>query len=189
VFLASCNQSAVSCAKNNLWNFTSDGFLASAGNIGAHTIGPYATVDQVTCGTSACAWGVISLQQALNASSGDAKRQQWAYDEETKLLSNNVGVSTTGTCLGAAESATSNIYGKLLADGSFIMLMVNNGAAAAAVTCDTDICFNAAHFPLKFPVRVRDIRSGVELGNLTQGPFTQQVLGNGGAAIFQFWQL
>jgi len=184
VFLVPCNGSA-SCPDTTVWSLDPQtGLLKNHGDL-QNTPGPYATVDQVTCGDYKCHWSGIFLEESFTDRE-TIGRQQWSYDKKHKLLINKVGVSENGTCLQSTRPGRTNIYGKLLSDGSFIMLMTNHGPTAANVTCDAAKCFGPVHFPLKFPVSIRNLWTHEEVGVLNQGPFSVLVEGNGGSEMFKF---
>ena len=61
--------------------------------------------------------------------------QQWVLDETTAQLKS----ASAHMCLAAVASCT-NIWGRRLRDGSWGMVMVNNGADNTTVTCGPD-CF------------------------------------------------
>lgn len=157
--------------------------------------GPYATVDRVTCGAYSCHWAGIFLEDLYDAkddaSNGNAsKRQTWSYSYKTQVLSNQVGVSSNGTCLEATKVTTYDIWGKYLSDGSFAMLFTNAGPDWLNVTCDTIKCFGPVHFKLKFPVAVRDLWKREDIGIITgEEGFEVTLAPNGGSAMFRLTEV
>jgi len=148
--------------------------------------GPYATVDKVSCGSYLCHFAGIFLEEQHPAGRPASLRQQWKFDPATKLLSNKVGVSSNGTCVQSTRPTSYNVWGKIMQDGSFVMLFTNNGAMALNVTCDVAKCFGPVHMPLPFPVSVRDLWAHKDIGTIHQGePFAVQLDANGGSAVFR----
>jgi len=190
VFMVDCTGPA-SCPQSTAWMLDPNSGLlknlASPQVLGSRVPGPYATVDQVTCGTYKCHWSGIFLEQQYPASDTEAVgRQTWKYDPTTLLLSNAVGVSSNGTCLQSTRPSSYNIWGRLLSDNSFIMLFTNSGPAPYNVTCDTTKCFGPVHMPLAFPVTVRDLWNHVDIGIIHQDqPFAVQLPPNGGSALYR----
>jgi len=178
------------CSSTDKWLLRSDGLLENLApmSVLGRVPGPFATVDQVTCGIYACHWSGIFLEQMYDPKSAKTSslRQTWTHDPNSLLLSNVIGVSNNGTCLQAAKLTSFNIWGKSLYDGSFIMLFTNSAPEPLNVTCDTTKCFGPVHFPLQFPVSVKDLWTKAFIGVLQKGQaFPFQLEGNGGSAVFQ----
>lgn len=148
-----------SCPDTTVWSFE-NGYLKSMADAkvlnGAP--GPYATVDQVTCGNYKCHWSGIFLEQAYPADSAAGARQQWFYDPASKLLHSQVGVSDNGTCVQSAVPTPTNIWGKSVNGGTgYALFFTNNGDDVENVTCDTVKCFGPIHFPVPFPLYVKNL--------------------------------
>jgi len=190
VYMVDCKGPA-SCAATSAWLLESNGLLKNLAppDVLGNVPGPYATVDQVSCGSYKCHYsGIFLEQQYMNPR--DAGRQTWKYDPQTKLLSNAVGVSTNGTCLQSTRPTSFNVWGKTMQDGSFVMLFTNNGPTSLNVTCDTKKCFGPVHMPLSFPVTVRDLWEHQNIGIIQQDqPFSVFLDANGGSAVFRLREI
>jgi hypothetical protein len=190
VFMVDCTGPA-SCAATTKWLFQANGLLKSLAtpDVLGTVPGPYATVDQVSCGSYKCHYSGIFLEQQLTKPH-DVGRQTWKYDPLTKALSNTVGVSSNGTCVQSTRPTSYNVWGKIMQDGSFVMLFTNNGPTALNVTCDTKKCFGPVHMPLSFPVSVRDLWGHQDIGIIQKDqPFGVLLEANGGSAVFRLRQI
>jgi len=186
VYMVDCTGPA-SCAPTTHWLFQENGLLKNLAppEVLGNVPGPYATVDKVSCGTYKCHFSGIFLEQQLMMPD-DAARQIWRYDTTTKALVNKVGVSSNGTCVQSTRPTNNNVWGKIMQDGSFVMLFTNNGNAPLNVTCDVKKCFGPVHMPLSFPVAVRDLWEHKDIGIITgDKPFSVELAANGGSAVFR----
>jgi len=186
VFMVDCTGPA-NCQPTSIWLLQSDGLLKNLASpdILGNIPGPYATVDQVTCGSYKCHYSGIFLEQKL-MNPTDVLRQTWNFNPQTKQLANAVGVSSNGTCVQSTRPTSYNVWGKIMQDGSFVMLFTNNGNMALNVTCDTTKCFGPVHMPLPFPVSVRDLWAHQDIGIIQKNqPFGVQLAANGGSAVFR----
>jgi len=177
------------CGGTDVWLLTSEGLLMSLASpkFLGRAPGPYATVDQVTCGKYACHWSGIFLEQYYDpkVDKNASLRQTWTHGTNL-LLVNGLGVSSNGTCLQMTKLTSFNIWGKPMADGSFIMLFTNSAPTPLNVTCDTTKCFGPVHFPLQFPVTVEDLWTHQNIGVINKGEaFPVAIDGNGGSAMFR----
>jgi len=182
------------CPGTDIWLLRPDGRLQSLANpqFLGRAPGPFVTVDQVTCGKYACHWSGIFLEQYYDPriDREASLRQTWSHDNNTLLLSNALGVSANGTCLQMTKATSFNIWGKSLADGSFIMLFTNSAPTPLNVTCDTTKCFGPVHFPLQFPVQVQDLWTHKNVGIINKNEaFPIALDGNGGSAIFRLKEI
>lgn len=109
---------------------------------------------------------------------------------KTKGIPNQGAISSTASnlgpsrCLTAAIQDCTNVWGRVLSNGSYALAFVNNGPDAVLITCDAT-CFSQLNISVSSFV-VRDLWAHENVGVISP-PFTWQALvnGNATAAIFK----
>lgn len=106
------------------------------------------------------------------------------------LIATQKDATHAPVCLSATvappPSQCTNVWGRQLSGGAFALGFVNNGGAAANVTCDA-ACFAQLRVPAGVTqLKVRDLWAHADLGTLSAPfSFTAPVNGTGFAALFK----
>lgn len=168
---------------NALWVFNETDstvasvFATTAAGLKQRLPGSYLTVDPVP--------NALFLNERYNETDPRWLAQRFAFDDASGLFTS----MADGTCIGAPSAwpDVTNVWVRLLADGSVAAVFLNTDPSAEhTVTCDAS-CFAAAGFAASNVLRSRDIRSRIDNGTLTAGDgFSVVVPANGASAMFRF---
>lgn len=151
--------------RNQLWSMTSNGSI-------------------INLQAEKCLTQTASPTGALVLSScNGSPSQNWTLDQSHQLHSADGGcvtVKATPTC--------TNVWGRLLADGSVGLVVINNFANTTTVTCNA-ACFAALGLPAGATYMARDLWAHANISGVvdpTKG-FDALVLGGGGSALFRLF--
>lgn len=134
-----------------------------------------------------------SLAPLVNMYACDGEAAQtWTLQANGQMQSRAAGPTGAPLCLTATAtlpSACTNVWGRPLADGSWAVTMVNNGAENTTVTCGPE-CIAFMNMTGGGQVQVRDLWAHAIVGVLS-GPtagwtWNATVPGDGGSAMFRF---
>ena len=177
---ATCCDAACS---NALWLFNDTDatvasvFLGTPAGLRQNVPGPLLTVDAVP--------NALFLNERFNDSDPRAAAQRFSFDDATGLFRS----LADGSCVGApgAWPDTTNVWARLLHDGSCAVVFLNTGPHPADVACDA-ACFLALGYAPDVVMAARDVRARVDAPRFAvAGGFTARAVPGGGAsAMYRF---
>ena len=84
--------------------------------------------------------GGLGAQASLSQCTGASSAQQFAYDAATGELTSGGACLTSGG--GGAAANRTNVWGRPLSDGSWALVFINAGSAAANISCSYADCLS-----------------------------------------------